>query len=202
MKNFLNSYSSLIFNFFTNQLAMTFFGFVMSFTTHQNTMLYLLTSVLAILFYCFLIINSSIERGKKDKIRIESGRLENNSMRGLYVWLVANIPNIILFLCILIGKLSSYVSVDMGYSLLDKISLPNSLFSVGPAWANSLFTISYTVYSLINAMYAGVIHTLAPENALAQLLVLIPSAFAAWFGYYAGVKDLAIAKLFDDKKKQ
>ena len=58
--------------------------------------LQLILSIFSFGFFYALLFYSAWEWGAKDKIRMDAGRLSGNSLKGLYMGLFANVPNIVL----------------------------------------------------------------------------------------------------------
>ena len=107
MMNFLKENSYLIFKMLVNQIGMTMFGLVLSMATHENNTLLLITSIFAVLFYMVLLYTMTWDAGYAEKIRIENNRLKFVPLKGLYMSLVANIPNIVLGILAVIGYYGS-----------------------------------------------------------------------------------------------
>lgn len=201
MFGFIKNYSSLIIKFVVNQIALTLFGLVLYLSTYKITGLAVATSVFSLIFYCYLLIISSVEFGKRDKIRIESGRMEAKPLTGLYASLAANCVNIILALGIIVGKLFTNVKDGVVFgNIFEKLSLANDFLAETPSWSYNLLVIFQPLFNILNGMYMGIINTFSPNNSSAFLIALIPSIAASWFGYYIGMKDLPITKLFEARK--
>ena len=92
---------------FVNQFAISLLGSVLAFSTSTtgNDMLTLVVSIFAILFYLFLIYNMTWEIGAKDKISVDVGKKMYTPYAGLFMSLIANIPNFIIAIAYTLGML-------------------------------------------------------------------------------------------------
>ena len=84
------------------QFGAAVMGIMLSSATFRSTMLNLITSLLAILFYMYLLYTTVWEIGAKDRVRVDGGRTAEDKWRGLRVSLLANIPNLVLATAVLI----------------------------------------------------------------------------------------------------
>ena len=81
---------------------MSIFGLIMAIVTRflaerngGNKTLYYIVGILAILLYAVVLYVNFWEKGAKDKLRVDGGRIKLNLFNGLYISLLANIPTII-----------------------------------------------------------------------------------------------------------
>ena len=95
MKDFLHNYSYSSVKMFVNQFAISIFGAMLSMASSaaENDTLAFWCSILAIVFYLFLIYTQAWELGAKDKISVDIGKKEYKPHRGLGISALANIPN-------------------------------------------------------------------------------------------------------------
>lgn len=191
-----NSYS--ITKMIINQIGMTVFGTVLAFATNSNATLFLLASLFSIVFYLSLLYSMTWEIGAKDKIRVESGRMPNKPLLGMYISLSANIPNIIIVLLMFIGFIfgSKAVGIEM-------------------EWAGSLYLVMNTLIRLLLGMYTGTINYFLPkytvlsedqtfqgvvlgsvQNPTFFLLAILPSVIVCAVSYYFGLKGFRLSSLF------
>lgn len=107
MKNFFSQYGYNTIKMFVNQFAVSLLGAVLSMATSTtgNDTLTLVVSVCAILFYLFLIYNMTWEIGATDKISVDVGKKTYKPLTGLFMSLLANIPNFIIAIVFTIGML-------------------------------------------------------------------------------------------------
>ena len=103
------------------------------------------------------------EKGAKDKIKIDGGRLERNNFKGLLIWLVAN--SVIIFILLNIAILSFIKGAENVHGLLTIVGLYTNAMYYAFLWFFS--------YIDVTALY---------------LVVLIPGALVASLSYYSGVK--------------
>jgi len=179
MINFLKDYSYSIFKMFVNQLGMTMFGLMLSMATHQNTALHAAASIFSILFYMALLYTMTWDIGYDEKIRIDNHRMAFNPLKGFYMSLVANIPNMILATLAVIGYYGG------------------GTVQGGPDWAVNLFGISKTVSYFLEGMYAVVFdqgtHFYFFAGAPWILFAIVaPALITCTLAYVAGVKAFRI----------
>jgi hypothetical protein len=173
MKSFWKRYSYSIVKLFVNQFAISIFGLVLALAcgkAENNTLMYV-TSIGAIIFYLFLLYAAIWEIGAKDKISVDGGRLPRNYLNGLYMGLMANIPNFILAILVSIGLLFADGSV---ISKIGGISSSISIFIQG-------------MYSGILAMDVGG----APLNSyfFVYFLIPLPAVLICALSYFFGIKN-------------
>ena len=106
-KEFWNENKKIIGKLILNQFGATFLGIMVvtaaSAAQSQRAWLMLFASCFASLFYLFLIYNVIWERGGQDRIKIDGGRAYRKPLTGLWIGLVANIPNFILAILVLVS---------------------------------------------------------------------------------------------------
>ena len=115
------------------------------------------------LVYLGLIYVCMWEKGAKDKIKIDGGRLERNNFKGLLIWLVSN--SVFIFILLNIAILSLIPAAENVHGILTIIGLYTNAMYYAFLW---LFS-----YIDVTALY---------------LVVLIPGALVASLSYYSGVK--------------
>ncbi len=165
MKFFFKDNSYTIFKMFINQIGMTIFGIALSFATPSKT-LFLLSSIFAACFYMVLLYTMTWDIGYEEKIRIEAKRLDFIKYKGLYMSLIANIPNFIIAILIIIGR---YVPGAAG------------VMAIGSGAA-----------AILEGMYIGIINVVFKFNPFAYLLIIVPSLITCTIAYIAGVKGFRI----------
>lgn len=173
MINFLKDNSYLIFKMLVNQIGMTMFGLVLSMATHENNTLLLITSIFAVLFYMVLLYTMTWDAGYAEKIRIEGKRLKYVPLKGLYMSLVANIPNIVLAVLSIIGYYGG--------------TLQNGV-PASPEWAVNLYGTCKIIALFIQGMYSGIVALYFPATPWALLLIVVPALITCSAAYIAGVK--------------
>ncbi len=146
---FLKENSYDIVRLYVNQLGITIFSMALytAVGTHGSKMsIKLIMSILATLFYLSLIYNYVWEYGAKDRIRVDGGKASKQTFKGLFMGLIANVPNFILS-----GLSIIFVSV----TLLG-----------GPEIFKALFAIVYMILRLHTAMYLGIIQGMTPNEVI------------------------------------
>ncbi len=103
MLKFLKENGYGIFKMFLIQIGMTVFGLMLAMATASSKSLLLAASVFAILFYLYLLYSMVWEAGAKDKIRVEHRNVNPQPWKGFAMSLIANIPNILLAVLIVIS---------------------------------------------------------------------------------------------------
>ena len=156
-----------------NQIGMTIFGLLLSLATGFNSTLLLLSSLFAIGFYMCLLYMMSWDYGARDKIRVDGGRMTYFPYKGVLLSLYANVLNILLALCAIVGYYNT------------------SSFEEGiPAWAANLWFISNSAARFLQAMYLGFLKIVFPDdNPFGLLLIVVPALFFCGLGYFLGLKN-------------
>ena len=175
MKKFFHDYSYSIVKMFVNQFAIAIFGIAL-FTPTFVTMptLNLITSIFATIFYLFLIYVLTWEIGAKDRIAVDVGKKPYRPHTGLWLSLIANIPNLLLaIIC----------------TIVVAINPENNLF-----W----------IPTLLNGMYWGLIRNISlPFGAggafvplidfcVTFYIMVIPALVTCWLAYFMGFKNIRI----------
>ncbi len=176
-KAFWKGYSYSIVKMFINQFAIALFGLTLAIATGQsgNGKLQIICSVCAVLFYLFLIYTMTWEVGAADKIRVDAGRAKASPLRGLYMSLFANLPNLILAAIILIcSPIASAAKTAGGFRI---------------------------VALLLEGMYTGLLTVDvggSPLNAYAwpYLVIILPALLTATLAYLGGLHNFRILGLF------
>ena len=175
MMNFIKENSYNVFKMFVNQVGMTIFAIVLTLATHQNETLLLIVSAFSICFYMVLLYFMTWDIGYEEKLRIEGKRLRFVKLKGLYMSLLANVPNIILAVLITVGYYCGTSFNEYGAPASPEIAV--NLYGVGRLFAG-----------LIEAMYTGVINILFGTNPWAYFLITIPAMLTCTIAYIMGVK--------------
>ena len=178
---------------FVNQIAIGIFGAMLSMATTlaDNKTLTLTVSVLAVLFYLFLIYTMTWEVGSKDGISVEAGRKPKRIHLGLAMSLVANIPNFII-------------------AILYAICAP---FMGTQVWAGTVNAIVKVLSLIIQGMYSGIMGDVmlpAANGEMMQLhyfwwsyfLIIIPALLVSWLAYMSGHRQSKFGALFVGPKKE
>lgn len=187
MKEFWNENKKTIGKLILNQFGSTFLGVMVitasSAAQDQRTWLMLFASCFASIFYLFLVYNVIWERGGQDRIRVDGGRAHRKPLTGLWISLIANIPNFILAAMVLISN-----PIRNTYE-----------------WAAGLNVLGRSLCLLWEGMYAGFVSYFSPNNPIIHLLYIFPAIFVTTFGYMIGLNNkriLAPLELKQPKKKK
>ena len=182
MREFWNDNRQTIVRLILNQFGAAVMGLLVTAAAASNEKLMLGASVFSTIFYLVLLYCVIWERGGKERIRIDGGRAAWRPLYGLYMSLLANIPNFVLAVLIFIGKIFGSIDGPFGYE-----------------WAGNLYAIVNVVTRLWNAMYLGLIQTYSPNNPVIHFLDILPALFVCTLGYYLGLKNKRIFSIFDLK---
>ncbi len=175
-KEFWKNYSYGTVRIFVDQIAIAIFGLALSLGTSAASphmgeetakMLTVIASVFSILFFLFMVGELCFKAGAGDKERVDNGRAKKNSLVGLWMGLLANVPNFILAL---------------GYTV----------FSAIPATEGSVSGFFGLAAKLVCGEYLGLLSIKVGDTMISSIpfvyfLIIIPCVFAAWLGYYLGV---------------
>jgi len=189
MLNFLKDNSYTIFKMLVNQIGMTIFGIVLSMATSQNDTLHLIASIFSILFYMVLLYTMTWDIGYEEKNRIDHQRLKYRPLKGFYMSLVANIPNLIFGILFVVGRLSIRV--------FDTEGIPLS-----PAWAVNMMGVAKTLISFLEGMYNGLLVVAFGNAAYAHLLIVLPALVTCTLAYIAGVKGFHLLPVNPNKQNR
>ena len=182
MKGFFRQYSYSIIKMFVNQFAIAIFGAVLTLATAatHNSTLIVGVSLFSVAFYLFLIYTMTWEIGAKDRISVDYGRKPYRPHTGLWLSLLANIPNLLI-------------------ATLFAISQP---FATTQEWAGNLHAVLLAITIFVEGMYYGIISRLGHVWWM-YFLVVIPALLSAWFSYYMGFKNKRfLAGYFDKRTKE
>ena len=183
MKDFLRNYSYSSVKMFVNQFAISIFGAMLSMASSaaENDTLAFWCSILAIVFYLFLIYTQAWELGAKDRISVDIGKKEYKPLTGLWTSVIANIPNFI-------------IAITFLFVL--------KIFPMSEVAAN-IRTIASLFNMLLEGMYLGILTTVKiGERTLLTFwwmyfMITIPAMLTSWLAYYLGQKNKKFTTLFD-----
>ena len=193
MKKFLNDGLDTIIKMMVTQLGMTMFGIMITMTAKAiplsanggKNILLLAASCASVIFYMFLLYIHIWDKGAKDKIKIDGGRMEKSNLKGLYLSLVANSINLLLGLIMCI----TYYFCDFSNNT--------------PKFACQIFGIANDVARLIQGMYIGIINYIFP-NAVSTppfifILITFPALIISMIGYSLGSANTKLTSIFKSK---
>lgn len=175
MKSFFGRYSYSIVKMFVTQFVISLFGVGLAMATAStaNDTLTIIVSCFAILFYLYLIYTALWEVGAKDKISVDVGKKAYKPLTGLFMGLIANIPNFI---------------IAIAYT----VACP---FMESAKWAGNMAVISRFASIITQGMYLGCISSIkAAGNTLnyfwqTYFIITLPSIVISFVAYYLGHKN-------------
>lgn len=182
-KEFWSNYSYSSARIFIDQIAIAIFGVAVALGTASAaptigektaTILTVVSSVFAILFFLFMVAELCFRQGAEDREKNENGSRTKNNFIGLYMGLLANVPNFVLIL---------------GYTV----------FSYIPATAGSASGFFGLATKLLMGEYLG-LFSLKPAGAMLSsippmyFIAIIPCLLASFLGYYLGVNGIITIK--------
>ena len=192
MKDFWKENGAYIGKMTLNQFGAAFFGIMLvlaaSAAQSQRTWLTLFASVFSTIFYLFLVYTVLWEKGGQDRIRVDSGRQQRNPLKGFFIAVCANIPNILL------GVL------DIGTRLVMNPEDPDHL-------AGEVNSVVRAIVLLWEGMYAGFVsyaHSIAPNHpyllSLTRLAIVIPALLVGGAAYWLGLTNKRLLQPFELKQ--
>ena len=177
---------------FVNQFAISLFGAMLSMAAvaAESRSLSIITSVIAILFYLFLVYVMMWEIGAKDRISVDIGKKQYRPHTGLGIAAIANIPNLIIAIVFTIGY----------------------PFKAAYEWAGGMCAVASFFNMLLNGMYLGLTTSFTALGStlnlfwLTHFAIIVPALAVSWVAYYFGFKNKKFTTLFDyqspDKSKK
>ena len=188
---FLKDNSYDIVKLYINQIGITIFSLVLytavGFVADDALMLKLkvILSVFAILFYVALIYTAAWDFGAKDKIKIDSGKLESFEPKGAVMAFFANLPNILLALgCVIIAICAASPETSAAFTILNFIM----------RFAMAMFI------GLIQGIFSSAGESKWLLESIAYLVAPLVSILTTQIGYSLGKRNMRIAALFSAKR--
>ena len=172
MKKFWERYSYDVVKLLLDQFAVAMFGIVLAISIGkaENHSLQIVAGVAAIIFYLFLQYTVMWQAGTRAKIRIDGGRETGSPLTGLYIALLANIPNFILAVLVTLGE--TFPQVDA---------------------CGQIGAVASVIALFWEGMYTGVL-TIdvagAPLNSYwwTYFLIIVPSLILCTVAFWFGIK--------------
>ncbi len=178
MGELLKKYSYTAVSLFVKQIAISIFGLVLAIACAKiGETMQIVSSCAAIVFYLFLIYAAMWELGSKDKFGIDYGKFEGKPLTGLYIGLIANIPN---FLLAILASLGFFLADGGTFSTIGALSSSAALFLEG----------MYTGLLTINIGDA-------PLNSiwLTYFIIPLPAIGISTLAYFFGTKGYHVTKI-------
>jgi hypothetical protein len=183
---------------FVNQFAISLFGSMLAMATvsSKNNALTVVVSICAIIFYLFLLYIMTWEIGAKDRISVDTGKKAYKPMTGLWLSLLANIPNFLVAIIFTIGYPSMLKGVEWGANICGVMQI-------------FLFVIEGMYLGLLTVFRIPVAGTVRQLNQVwwSYYVIIIPALLICWLAYYLGHKNVRFTSLFvykdpNQKKKK
>lgn len=179
MKEFFEKHSYNAVRLFLNQVVIgIMFGFSLSLVAGKmgNDALRIGVSIFSVLFYLFLEFTVAYKLGTEDRVSVDLGKKKANYLLPVWLWLLANLVNLILAIFVLLGNL-----------------LPDSLGNAGGVCAS--------IALVVEGMYTGLMALNVGGQALNSypvmyFVITLPALVVIWLSYVAGLKSKKIAKMF------
>ncbi|MBR4661460.1 MAG: hypothetical protein IKO92_01870 [Clostridia bacterium] len=189
---FWKKHSYQIVRLFIIQIGIAIFGLVLSFAVatafrdRNDRIPLLMVSVFSVLFYLFLLYSVSWEIGGKDRLKLDAVHAEFKGSTGFLLATLAEIPNFLFDLLMLIGGILVRAGVTVGGS--------------------RTFGVGYAPETFLDSMYVGIIRSLLEATGLSQdaspsyylvaalffLASTLPAILVIGFGYFMGVNEKRI----------
>ncbi len=180
MGNFLRENKQVLRKLITNQFGAAFLALVLAFTgVRIGQSVYLVSSILSVIFLLYLDYATLWDEGAKARIRVDGGRDRKNPLAGLWLGIAASAPNLLL------GVLTALFTV---------------LFQITKApWADVGSGICAIAARLWQAMYMGILQSIAPAGKYILLLIPIPAILVCFGAYRLGFENI---RLLGGKKRK
>ena len=173
-KEFWKRYSYGIVRIFVDQIAIAIFAAAVAFGTATKYMnLTVGSSFFSVFFLLFMVAELTFRTGVEDREKIALGRFEKNNLTGLYMGLLANIPNFVLAVI---------------YAVISHI---DSLQNVA-GLANVIMKLIYGEYLGILTLEVG--GTKLGLMPVSFFLMIVPPVIAAFLGYFLGANGIITPK--------
>lgn len=186
MINFCRDHSRVIVKLISNQFGAAFFALALGLAvSSSSTVLFLITSLFSICFLLFLNHTVLWEHGGKNRIRVDAGRAKYDPFTGLWIGLIAGIPNILFSV---VAALTHFLSVADGPFAWE--------------WAGNVCAVFNVLARLWQGMYLGAVQFIAPGSHYILLLMPIPTILGCFVSYWWGLKNFRIYGIFTLKRPE
>lgn len=159
---------------FVDQLAIAVFACSVALgVAAVSEALTIASSVFSVFFLLFMVAGLTFKQGVADKEKTDLGRFKRNDLTGLYMGLIASVPNILL---------------AIAYAVL-------CLF---PALQNYAGVVCL-IMKLIHGEYLGLLTikvggTMLSSFPICYFIMVIPTMLAAFLGYFFAVRGIIVPK--------
>lgn len=182
MKDFWSENKGIIGKLVLQQFGTAFFGLSLLLAARVTKLgtVEVVASLISIALYLYLLYNILWEKGGLDRIKIDGGRAARMPLKGLYISLIANIPNIII-------------------SILVVVAHP---FKETHEWAGNMHVIGRTAAMLWESMYDGLVMNFSPHNPIIFPAMVLPAVIVCTAGYIIGLNNKKLFGFLTKKKQE
>ena len=185
MKDFWSENKGIIGKLVLQQFGAAFFGCSLilaasAVPSEMRLKMELFVSIIATALYMFLLYNFMWEKGGQDRIKVDGGRAERKPLKGLWIALFANIPNLLIAACVLIA-----------YPFAEKY-----------VWAGTTSVVARLIATFWESMYDGFVSNFAPNNPIIFLLMVFPALITCEGAYLIGLSNKRLFGFLGKKKKE
>ena len=180
MLQYIRENLSVIRRLIGNQFGAAFLAVLLAFTSVRiSDTVYLITSILSVVFLLYLDYTTLWEEGAKARIRVDGGREAHDPLGGLWLGLTASVPNLLL------GALTAL------FTLLHQLTQAT--------WADFGSGLCAVIGRLWQAMYMGILQCVNPGGKYIMLLIPLPAILVCMAAYRLG---FANRRLFGGNAKK
>ncbi|MBR6917751.1 MAG: hypothetical protein IKN38_06160 [Clostridia bacterium] len=200
---FWKDYGKLVRRLWLNLFGAAVFGFMLSSCTtflaekspDHAVLIYVISGVVGMFFYCYLLYLVIWEAGASDRIRVDGGRITPRPHKGALIALAFSAPALIaVFLYFAATLLIDNAGVENG--------VVNGVSNVSVLVAY-LFDLPYVGYAL--ALFGQLGKHIAEAGqrmpyAIYLFLMMLPAAAVIWGGYLLGYHGKLMSRVYKKKK--
>ena len=173
-KDFMKYYSYGYVRIFVDQIAIAIFAVAIAVgVSSKGTTLAVISSVFSVCFFLFAVAALTFKQGVTDREKTELGRFKKNNLTGLYMGIIASIPNFVL-------------------------ATLHALLALFPSLQNYKGIVN-VIMKLIYGEYLGILTLSVGERKLGEMILpffimIIPTLLAAFLGYYLALNGIIVPK--------
>ena len=157
----------------------------------------LVISIISSLFYFVILYMVTWELGAKDRIRIDSGRMERQPMKGFLLELLANVPNLVIAVIALIVGGAYILGAPEGFNVA--FGLIHSFI----VFIESMYTgVASIIFQISDDMSDAAVSAAYMWRTVVFALMTVFSMLAAHLGYLLGERNFKISSVFSGKKNK
>ena len=180
MLNFCREHSRVITKLISYQFGSAFPALALGLAVpSNNSVLLLCTSIFSIFFLLYLNHTVLWEHGGKNRIRVDAGRARYDPFTGLWIGLIAGIPNLLFSVVTAVTYFLSSANDPFGWE-----------------WAGNVCGVFNVLARLWQGMYLGTVQFIAPTSHYILLLVPIPTILGCFLSYWLGLRNFRMFGIF------